>query len=323
MGPHHVTNNDSPVSACDLAMDAYGRAVSVSQPLSATHLERLSATFSPRTLRLLASEEVNAGTTALKPLADIDSVPADSSLGEAFDAAYALLLRHRRSEYVYKAQLVNKLVFGRHSPRTAAALLEMPMGSSCADLMVLNGTSTIYEVKTDLDQFARLGSQLHDYSSRAEYVYVVVSEARARAAEERAPENVGVLALRRSGALATVRDAQSNLPNLDVDHLFHLLRSIEVQSVLTRAGLASPDADAPVDWAVSRERFNTLQVELAHAETIRQLRQRAQSSATLASQEGFPHSLRALAYATTLSGRGRDRLSRRLSQPMARLSQSD
>ena len=124
---------------------------------------QLAAAFSPAVLKGLASADARAVAPRLAPVAAMAPNP-EATLGEAFDAALKSLVAGHRSEYVFKNQIISKVVFGRHSPRTASALLELPMGQSVADVVVLNGTSTTYEVKTDLDQFTRLSTQLDDYA---------------------------------------------------------------------------------------------------------------------------------------------------------------
>lgn len=64
---------------------------------------------------------------------------------------YELLLKTHRNEYVYKNTLLNRIVMGRHSPRTSTAFTEVPIGDSIADFLIINGKATVYEIKTDLD----------------------------------------------------------------------------------------------------------------------------------------------------------------------------
>lgn len=277
---------------------------------------RLASVFSTRVYRALAAEHPDGVSARLAPLATVD-VPDTATLGERFEVAHRSLVASYRSEYVFKNTLVSKIVFGKHRPATASAIMEMPMGDSEADLLVLNGTSTVYEVKTDLDQFSRLSGQLRDYCTHADRVYVVTSDGRAAAAETLVPEHVGILALKRSGALSTVRAATSNLDQLRHEHLFRMLRRNEAQALLhDRIGYTP---DVPTGHISERmgALFGELHIADAHQLVVTQLRQRGRAAASLTSAGDFPASLRALAYGAELSGVGRDRLLRRLHQPMA------
>jgi hypothetical protein len=235
-----------------------------------------------------------------------------ASLGEAFDLAHRLLQQQYRAEYVYKNELISKIVFGRHSPKTASALLELRMGSSCADLVIVNGTSTTYEIKTDLDQFTRLRQQLEDYSTRTEFVYVVTSERRAEIAVAQVPRNVGVVAIRAGGALRTVKAAVANLDALQVDHMFQMLRTAEALHLLARVTGYELDVQPGYAWPRMRELFADLPASIVHRGVVDELRARGIATGALTMAPGFPASLRALAYSTELSGVAAERLLERL-----------
>lgn len=47
---------------------------------------------------------------------------------------------------------------------------------SKADSVVLNGTSTVYEIKTEFDNLSRLPQQLTDYSKVFDHINVVTHE---------------------------------------------------------------------------------------------------------------------------------------------------
>lgn len=276
---------------------------------------QMAMAFSPVVMTDLGRSALGAGRRRLAMVASLVHDRPGATLGDAFDAAHALLAGGYRSEYVFKNALVSKIIFGRHSPATATALLEQQMGSSFADVLVVNGTSTVYEIKTDLDQFTRLETQLADYCSHAERVYVVTSEARAASASERAPRHVGIIGLRPNGSLTTVREAESNIERMKQDHLFHMLRTTEVAAVLRRTHDLVPDTHMARAWEQMRSAFRELDVELAHAETLMQLRGRGASTARLTAGGHFPTSLRALAYSGEHSGVGAARIRERLSSP--------
>lgn len=279
-------------------------------------VERLASAFSTPVFRALSENAPSVALDRLSFIADADPTDPDPTLGAAFDRAYARLALEYRNEYFFKTQLISKIVFGRHSPRTAAALVEVPMGSSCADLVIMNGTSTVYEVKTDLDDFTRLAGQVSDYSTRAEHVNVVVSDLRAAGAERHLAEHVGILAFTRRGSLRTVRPSVSRLETLEIDHLYQLLRGAEAEAILRRTLGYQLDVGSGLAWPRMREVFRQLPVDLAHNEVVAELRLRGRRTGALASVPSFPHSLRCLAYATAVSGKGASRILDRLSQPV-------
>lgn len=271
--------------------------------------------FSPAVFKALAGAEIGSAAQRVSRLLEPDE-PSSTVLADAFEAAHARLLSDYPSEYAFKNEIVSKIIIGKHSPSTASALLEQPMGSSVADLLILNGTSTVYEVKTDLDSFTRLPAQLTDYSRHAEYVYVVVSEHRAKSVEHLASGTAGILALRRRGSLSVVRPAKSNLANLLHVDLFRLLRTGEAKSlILKQTGHKSVAASGFVRDEMY-EIFTKLPRNQAHAATVEQLKERSLSARKLVTSDAFPPSLRALAYGSELSLIGTARLKRRLALPV-------
>lgn len=277
----------------------------------------LASVFSPVTLRELSREQFGPHARRLAILSDLVRMRPEATLADAFDAARNILARGYRSEYVFKNDIVSRAVFGRHSPRTASALIEQAMGASIADVVVLNGTTTVYEVKTDLDDFTRLPAQLRDYCSRAEHVHVVTSVARAAEAAAIAPDHVGVLALQQRGNLSVIRHASSNIGRLVPQHLFELLRTHERQNALRITHGYTPNPHQGQGWAEMQGLFAELPPRVAHDRALEQLRMRAKIVERLVSSPTFPTSLRALAYAAPTSTIGAKRIEHRLSQPAA------
>lgn len=273
----------------------------------------LAAAFSPVVLRRLARKEPASTDARIGVIASLLANHPTGTLGEAFDAAHRILARSYRSEYVFKNELISRIIFGRHSPRTASALVEQHMGSSCADVLVLNGTSTVYEIKTDLDDFSRLSGQLESYSTRAEYVFVASSMTRADALAARVPENVGVIGLHTNGRLTVAREAISNLDRIDVSHLFGMLRVAELEAILGRTHRYVPEPHQSRAWYAMRDLFHELSPTVAHAETLHELRARGQAANTLLTDRRLPRSLRALACAKPQSTVGTKRILDRLS----------
>ncbi|RFA06862.1 hypothetical protein B7R21_18050 [Subtercola boreus] len=193
------------------------------------------------------------------------------------------------------------------------------MGESIADVTVLNGTSTVYEVKTDLDSFARLPDQIADYRSRAEFVYVVVSERRLETALRHLVDGVGLIGLRQRGALVIAREATSNLELLEIDHLFQLLRQSEALNILAAERRWVPKVQSGDLWHAMRDAFATLDLSTVHAHTVRALKSRSAGTSKIVSDPAFPRSARALAYGSEISLAGADRLLKRLAEPLALL----
>src|SRR6267142_6968045 len=73
----------------------------------------------------------------------IDSLRRNLTFGEFFDDLYDLLMKHYRCEYVYKNSIANKILADRHSPEFSTILSEFRVDDCKADVVVLNGTSSV------------------------------------------------------------------------------------------------------------------------------------------------------------------------------------
>ncbi|MGD0941573.1 MAG: sce7726 family protein [Terracidiphilus sp.] len=122
------------------------------------------------------------------------SIPLSERVYALFDAAFSLLKREGyRHEYIYKAALTHKILLGKHSLQTASMINEFRVGDCKADVAILNGTATVYEVKSERDSLARLERQIAAYATVFAKVYVIASESHIHAVQNTVPDFVGIL----------------------------------------------------------------------------------------------------------------------------------
>lgn len=78
-----------------------------------------------------------------------------------------------------------------------------PSGKSRADIVVVNGHFTGYEIKSDLDSLQRLPSQIKEYDIYLERNYIVVGEKFAQKAYDHVPEYWGIIvAIEKRGSVS-------------------------------------------------------------------------------------------------------------------------
>jgi hypothetical protein len=238
----------------------------------------------------------------------IDLVRPSDPVCSLFDVAFSRLKeRGFRDEYVYKSILARKILFGRHSLRTACLLNEFRAGNCKADIVILNGTSTVYEVKSERDSLMRLERQLQAYREVFASVCVVAAEEHAAAILEMAPEDVGLLCLRQD-RIATIRVTKDCPHRTNPLMIFNSLRTQEAKLVLEAAGIAIPQLPNTKIHAALRELFIKLHPRDAHAGMVEILRKTRNlvSLSTLISQ--LPESLHMAALSVPLRRTDRSRL---------------
>ncbi|MDC4534808.1 hypothetical protein ACL9Z5_002544 [Acinetobacter calcoaceticus] len=152
-------------------------------------------------------------------------------LKDFYDQAYSLLEKNYPNEYVFKNQIANKILCGKHSLNTATMLSEFRVGKNKADCIILNGKSTCYEIKTDYDSLIRLEEQLNSYQQLFDEVYVVCSKKYEKTIMETVPENFGVLSLTQRCTLKTLRIASQRTAPLNRQLLIDSLRQTEYKQL--------------------------------------------------------------------------------------------
>jgi len=92
-----------------------------------------------------------------------------------FDDLYTLLKENYQNEYIYKNEFLLDLLQKEYKT-PHAFLQEVRIGKNIADMVVVNGKSIAYEIKTEFDTFVRLEAQLTSYLKVFDKIFMVVSE---------------------------------------------------------------------------------------------------------------------------------------------------
>jgi len=187
------------------------------------------------------------------------------SVRDVFDAAFALLSRSgQRDEYVYKAALTQRILLGKHSLHTASMLSEFRIGDCKADLAILNGTSSVYEVKSERDSLTRLERQITAYRTVFAKVYAIAAENHVPDILSVVPDDVGVLQLDRRNYVSTVREAEKRPERTSPRAIFESLRTREAKLILESRGIRVPSVPNTELYSVLRQLFGELTPIEAH-----------------------------------------------------------
>jgi hypothetical protein len=160
-------------------------------------------------------------------------VNAGLQVKNVIENAYGYLSKNYRNEYVYKNTLVNKILLGRHSLKTATMLNEFKVANSVADAVIINGTSTVYEIKTELDSPEKLQKQIEDYQKAFAKIYLVTHHSLATRYQALiAGTNVGLLCLSGRFNLSVVKDADEDYDGLNNEVMMRCLRKEEYSYII-------------------------------------------------------------------------------------------
>lgn len=220
---------------------------------------------------------------------------------DAFDIAFAALKKVGvRDEYVYKSALVRRILLGKHSLRTASVLNEFRVGECKADLAILNGTSTVYEVKSERDSLVRLARQVRAYSEVFASVYVVTAETHLDGVIDTIPDCVGIMQLNRKFQVSIVREA-INLPERTCPAaIFDSIRTEEARLILSQLGFLVPDVPNTELSSMLRNEFIKLSPRQAHDSMVSVLKRTRNQIRLSDLLEALPHSLHTAALSIPL-----------------------
>lgn len=194
---------------------------------------------------------------------------------DAISEVYNVLLKSHRNEYIYKNTLLNKLLLGRHSLRTTTALTEVPVGKSKADFILINGSATVYEIKTELDSLDRLKSQLDNYYKAFSKVCVITSESYLeRTMQVLDGTNVGICVLTKRNTLSEKKKTVKDFSCLDHEIMFKILRKMEYEKIIRLHYSYLPETKPVKYYSECLELFKKIEIETAYEYMLKVLKMR-------------------------------------------------
>lgn len=224
----------------------------------------------------------------------IQVLPKKVTLGQLYETLYGFLKSQYRCEYVYKNALANKILLGRHSLKTSTLLTEFRTNNSKADAVVMNGTSSVYEIKTELDTLERLDGQISSYKKVFDKVYVVTHESKLPKLQTMLAEDVGIILLTDKYTLQIVRESQSHKDSVDSAVIFDCLRQAEYCEIISDEFGHVPDVPNSKLYSECKRLFSTLPSTVAHDGMVRTIKKRKPANSLNSLVAAVPHSLKLL-----------------------------
>jgi|AntAceMinimDraft_18_1070375.scaffolds.fasta_scaffold00196_6 hypothetical protein len=121
------------------------------------------------------------------------------------------------NESVIKAAFIEKFSF-KKSPNNTITIFELNVGSSRADICMINGKSMVFEIKTEYDSFYRLERQLQDYFKVFQFVNVIIHESWITDTLAKLDSNVGIITYSKNRlGNVTFKEHRKPVYNNDID----------------------------------------------------------------------------------------------------------
>ncbi|MBS3909566.1 MAG: sce7726 family protein [Actinobacteria bacterium] len=241
-----------------------------------------------------------------------DQFGSEMAVGDFYDAIFKRLTRDYRHEYIYKNAIAEKILLGKHNLNTAFMLMEFRADDCIADAVVLNGTSHVYEIKSEMDSFDRLDRQLAAYQKMFDFITIITTERLYKVVNERIPKEVGIMVLadgryqfRRNTCR---REAISNKYNVDPIVIFNSLQRREYLRIIKKElGASLTHYPNTQIYGEAKKYFEQLTPELAHDAMVETLKNRSDTLRVADFVDVVPSSLKAAALSMRLTREERNR----------------
>lgn len=204
----------------------------------------------------------------------INSAKPVKTIRDYFEYAYNSLLKAYRNEYIYKNLIINKLLLGRYSLTTTTILNEFKIGRSIADLVLLNGTSKVFEIKTELDSLYRCSSQMADYQRAFKNIYLVTHITLVEKYINELQSHIGIIALTENNTLRTIREAKEYTKDLDSETMIKCLRKSEYSKIIKDYFGELPETTAAKYFSICKEWFAKIPIDILHNMMLKELKKR-------------------------------------------------
>ncbi|MDE5999037.1 MAG: sce7726 family protein [Bacteroidaceae bacterium] len=158
---------------------------------------------------------------------------------ELLKKSYSLISKYYRCEYVYKNELI-KLLLKKYGTRNSVYFSEFRVGNSIADMVMFNGESKAFEIKTEYDTPRRLNKQMEDYKLFFDKCYIVVPENKLDDYYSIVESTTGIITMSRDNGhiiLREVRTAHQN-EHFDSEALMSCLRISEYKNIVMSLGVS-------------------------------------------------------------------------------------
>lgn len=218
---------------------------------------------------------------------------------EFINKSYSIIASRYRCEYVYKNELI-KLLLKKYRTSDTVYFNEFKVGNSIADIVLFNGESKAFEIKTEYDTCRRLDKQIEDYKRLFDKCYIVIPDDRYEDYINYVESTTGIITMSRCNRrliLQEVRPASIN-KYINPEALMRCLRTDEYKNIVISLGTS-------LDGIAGYDIYKYCYSIISHADSdklrsyfLREVKKRKNNTALL---HKYPMSIRQMMLCLNLS----------------------
>lgn len=227
---------------------------------------------------------------------------------------YDELRKKYRNEYVFKNTFINDFLIKKYGTINTIAINEFRIGNSIADMVLFNGTSKAFEIKTELDSNYRLKKQLSDYSKIFNECYIITHESLLDKYLE-VDERIGVIKVKedtKALKMQEIRPAKKNY-NIDSEILIRSIRTSEYKAIIKKYFGVLPEMNSFNMFEICSQLLNEIPLNILNHLFIEQIKKRKNNTNII---HTFYKELRQLGLALNLNAKNYEVLTEKLNKPI-------
>ena len=188
---------------------------------------------------------------------------------------YKELRKQYKNEYVYKNTFINNMLLDKYGLKDTIAINEFRVGNSIADIVMFNGTSKAFEIKTELDSNKRLSGQLADYTKIFKECYIITHKSLSEKYLHE-DDHIGIIELIDHQKSVTMREVRASKENcsIDSDTLICSLRTQEYKNIIKKYYGELPEMNSFNMFEICRDLLKNISHEQLHLLFIEELKNR-------------------------------------------------
>jgi len=145
---------------------------------------------------------------------------------------YNILEENYQNEYIFKNSFLNEWLIKEMGQSNSKVFSEYRVGNAVADLVMFNGNSKVFEIKTDLDTKNRLALQIQNYKKAFNQIYLIIPETKIDTYRNYDVE-IGLITFnnKRTDKFKLYRKAFNN-QTIEADTIMHILHTHEYKAIV-------------------------------------------------------------------------------------------
>lgn len=146
---------------------------------------------------------------------------------------YQILEKNYQNEYIFKNSFLNEWLIKEIGHNNTKVFNEFRVGNAVADLVMFNGKSKVFEIKTEFDSSKRLNLQIENYSKAFNQIFLIVPESKL-SVYSKFDKSIGLISFNKnekSEKFTLQRDAITN-DEIDSETIMKVLHTNEYKSIV-------------------------------------------------------------------------------------------